>query len=150
MKLNFQVTVDANLDTVWGAFDNPENMRRWQQNFHSHTHLSGKPGKVGAVAELRFNEKGKIVVLTETITERRDKSFLAGTYESAHGRTKIVNRFEKIDENQTRWTSWCNFTFTGFMKLMSPFMSGLIRKRTESDMQRFKLMVETDEAGSST
>lgn len=150
MKLNFQVIIDASLDTVWAAFDNPDNMGRWQQNFHSYTHLSGQRGKVGSVAELRFNEKGKIVVLTETITERREKSFLAGSYESAHGKTIIVNRFETIDENQTRWTSWCNFTFTGFMKLISPFMSGLIRKRTESDMQRFKLMVETDEAGSST
>ncbi len=125
-------------------------MGRWQQNFHSYTHLSGSPGRVGSVAELKFNENGKIVVLTETITERRDKSFLAGTYESARGTTTIVNRFEKSDEGTTSWESWCNFEFTGLMKLMSIFVSGLIRKRTEGDMQRFKLMVETDEAGKSS
>ena len=150
MKLKFEISIDAGLDAVWDAFDNPDNMKRWQKNFHSYTHVSGDPGKPGSVAELKFEENGKIIVLTETITERRDKSFLAGSYESTHGKTMIVNRFEWVDENTTRWISWCNFTFTGFMRLMSPFISGVIRKRTEGDMQRFKLMVETDEAGAST
>jgi len=149
MKLNFEISIDASLETVWSAFDNSDNIGRWQQNFQSHTRLSGAPGKVGSVAELRFKEKGKIVVLTETITERRDKQFLAARYESAHGRATIVNRFEKVDENTTRWSSWCNFTFTGFMRLLAPFVSSAIRKRTEGAMQRFKLMVETDKAGAS-
>jgi len=43
--------------------------------------------------------------------------------------------------------SWCNFSFKGFMKIMALFIAGTIRKRTEDDMHRFKLMVETDEAG---
>lgn len=150
MKLNFEILIDATLDTVWAAFDNPDNMSRWQQNFHSYTHKSGEPGQPGSVAELVYNEKGKMIVLTETMTERRDANFLAGTYESVHGTTVIVNRFEKVDENTTRWASWCNFSFRGFMKFMSLFISGIIRKRTEGDMQRFKLMVESDQAGAST
>ena len=55
--------------------------------------------------------------------------------------------FESIDENTTRWTSWRNFSFKGFMKIMTLFIAGTIHKRTEDDMHRFKLMVETDEAG---
>jgi uncharacterized protein YndB with AHSA1/START domain len=149
VKLNFEILIDASIDTVWAAFDNPDNMGRWQQNFHSYTHKSGDPGQPGSVAELKFDEKGKIVVLTETVTERRAPDFLAGTYESTHGTTIIVNRFEEIDEITTRWASWCRFSFTGFMKFISLFIAGVIRKRTEGDMQRFKLMVETDEAGSS-
>ncbi|MDH3990150.1 MAG: SRPBCC family protein, partial [Gammaproteobacteria bacterium] len=98
------------------------------------------------VAELVFDEKGKKVVLRETITERRVPDFLAGSYESEHGTTIIVNHFEAIDASTTRWSSWCNFTFTGFMKFMSLFIGNVIRKRTEGDMQRFKLMVESDEA----
>jgi hypothetical protein len=33
------------------------------------------------------------------------------------------------------------------MKIMALFIAGTIRKRTEDDMHRFKLLVETDEAG---
>lgn len=66
---------------------------------------------------------------------------------SAHGTTLIVNRFEKIDENSSRWVSWCNFTFKGVMMLMSIFVRGTVRQRTEADMQRFKLLVASDAAG---
>ena len=146
MKLNYEITIDAGLDKVWAAFDNADNMGRWQQSFHSYTPVSGRPGEPGAVAELVFDEKGKKVVLRETITERRVPDLLAGSYESEHGTTIIVNHFEAIDASTTRWSSWCNFTFTGFMKFMSLFIGNVIRKRTEGDMQRFKLMVESDEA----
>lgn len=150
MKLSFAITIDAGVDTVWAAFNDSGNMARWQQNFHSYTHRSGTPGQPGAVAELTFDENGKKVILTETIMERREKSFLAAAYESAGGSTIIVNRFAAIGDNETRWTSWCNFRFRGLMKVMSIFVAATIRKRTEGDMQRFKLMVESDNAGTIT
>lgn len=150
MKLNYEIEIDAGIDVVWSAFTNPANMGRWMQNFESFTPKSGTPGQPGATAEVAFNENGKSVVMLETITERRDPNFLAGTYETAQGTTLIVNHFEAIDDNHTRWASWCNFTFTGFMRFISLFTSGLIRKRTEGDMERFKLMVESDLAGCSS
>lgn len=146
MKLKLESVIDANLDTVWAAFDNPDNMPRWQQNLESFRHISGQAGQPGAVSELVYDEKGKRVVLKQTITERRQPDFIASTYESPMGKTLIVNHFEAIDDRSTRWTAWCNFTFNGFMKIMSLFVSGVIHKRTEGDMQRFKLMVETDHA----
>lgn len=146
MKLKFETVIDASLDTVWAAFDNPANMSRWQQNLVSFDHISGEPGQPGAISELKYDEKGKEVLMRETITERREPDFLAGVYDSRMGKTLIVNHFEAVDENATRWISWCNFTFTGFMKFTSLFVSGIIRRRTEADMQRYKLMVETDQA----
>ena len=147
MKLNYEISIDASLDRVWAAFDNPANMRRWQQNFHSHTHKSGQPGQPGSVGELVFDENGRKVVLKETITERRAPDFLAAIYESGQGSTLVVNHFKAIDANTTHWSSWCNITFRGMMKFMSLFVAGRVRRRTEADMQRFKLMVESDEAG---
>lgn len=146
MKLKFEQEIDASRDTVWAAFDNPDNMPRWQRNLESFKHLSGDAGQPGAVLELTFDEKGRKIVLRETITERRQPDFLAGIYESPMGKTLIVNHFEAIDDNRTRWTAWCNFTFRGLMKVASLFVFGRIRDRTEADMERFKLMVETDRA----
>ncbi len=150
MKLKFETVIDADLDTVWAAFDNPDNMTRWQQNLESFRHVSGEPGQPGAVSQLVYDEKGKKVVMTETISERRQPDFLAGTYDSPMGKVLIVNHFEAIDDDSTRWTAWCNFAFQGFMKIMSLFVGGMIRKRTEGDMQRFKLMVETDRANTAS
>ena len=147
MKLKFEIEIEADINDVWSAFNNPANMRRWMQNFHSFTQTSGEPGQPGAVAELVFDENGKKVVLKETVTERREPDLLAARYESPHGSTIIVNHFESPDDNRTRWSSWCNFTFTGFMKYISFLIARVIRKRTEGDMQRFKLMLESDLAG---
>lgn len=147
VKLNFEQTIDADLPTVWTAFIDPDNMCRWQQDFESYTPKSGVRGQPGATAELILKEGKKKIILKETITERRDPDFLAGSYESANGTTIIVNHFESIDATTTRWTSWRNFSFKGMMKIMAVFVAGSIRKRTEGDMQRFKLLVETSEAG---
>ncbi len=146
MKFKFETVIDADLETVWAAFDNPDNMNRWQQNLESFKLVSGEPGQPGAVSELVYDEKGKKVVMKETITERRQPDFLAGTYESPIGKALIVNHFEAVDQDSTRWSAWCNVTFQGLMKVMSLFVGGAIRKRTEADMLRFKLMVETDQA----
>jgi hypothetical protein len=147
MKLNFEQTIDAGLDTVWAAFNNAANKGRWQKNFASYTHKSGDPGQPGAFSELIFNENGKLLVVNETILECRAPDFLSASYDSKHATTIIVNHFQSVDKNTTGWTSWCNFTFKGFMKIMALFLAGTIRKRTEDDMHRFKLLVETDEAG---
>ena len=146
MKLKLEIVIDASRDTVWAAFDNPDNMTRWQQNLVSLTNISGDPGQPGAVSELVYDENGEKVVLKQTITERRNPDLLAGTYETTIAKTLIVNHFEAVDNSSTRWTSWCNFNLQGFMKFMQLFASGSIRKRTEADMERFKLMVETDKA----
>jgi len=147
MKLNFEQKIDASLETVWAAFNTSSNKERWQQNFESYKHSTGDPGRPGAISELEFNENGKIMTVNETITECREPVFLSASYKSKYASTIIVNHFESIGEDKTRWTSWCNFSFKGFMKIMALFIAGTIRKRTEDDMHRFKLMVETDEAG---
>jgi uncharacterized protein YndB with AHSA1/START domain len=146
MKLNFEQIIDADRQTVWAAFENPGNMTRWQQNLESYSHISGVLGQPGAKAELTYNEGSRKITLTETVTERREPDLFAGTYESVHGTTLIVNHFAAIDENTTRWSSWCNFRFRGFMRFASLFVASAIRKRTEGDMQRFKLLVESDVA----
>lgn len=146
MKLKMEQVIDADLDTVWAAFDNPDNLPRWHRNLTSFRHVSGDAGQPGAVSELTYREDGRNVVFTETITERRQPDFLAGTYESPMSKSLIVNHFDAIDDNATRWTVWCNFSFTGFMRVMSLFVFDKIRERMEGDMERFKLMVESDRA----
>jgi len=146
MKLKFELTIDANRDKVWAAFDNPDNMTKWQPSLAPFTPVSGIPGQPDSVSKLVYKENGKQIVMTETITERRKPDFMAGVYETDFGKSLVVNRFEAIDENTTRWLSWCNFSFKGVMRFMSLFLAGSIRKRTEADMGRFKLLVETENA----
>lgn len=148
MKMNHECLIRAGLDVVWATFDDPNNLSRWQPTLESITQVSGQPGRPGAVAELVYNEKGKRVVMTETVTERRQPYFLAGIYDSAWASSLIVNHFEEIDENTTRLVSYSNMKFKGIMKFMSLLAAKSIRNRIEEDLNRFKLLVETEAAGS--
>jgi len=143
LKTKFEVIISADRDTVWQAFDDPDNMVKWQPTLKSFAHKSGPRGEVGSVAELVYEENGREIVMTETITEKRKPDFMAGIYESKWGNALIVNYFASVEGNKTRWVGHANHRFKGFMKLMSLFIRKSICERTESDMQRFKLLVES-------
>ena len=148
MKMKYEADIQASRDFVWAAFDNPDNLSRWQPTLESFTHQSGEPGHPGAVSELVYDENGKKITMTATVTERREPHFLAGTYDNAWATTLIVNHFEEIDDNKTRFISYTNMNFKGIMKIMSLLVAKSIRARAEADLNRFKLLVETDAAGS--
>jgi uncharacterized protein YndB with AHSA1/START domain len=147
MKMRYETVIRANRDLVWETFDNPDNLPRWQPTLKSFTHLVGEPGQPGAVSELIYDENGKKVTMTETITERQKPHFMAGTYDNDWATSLIVNHFEEIDENTTRFISYTNMKFKGIMKVMSLFIIISIRARIAADLGRFKLLVETEAAG---
>jgi len=147
MKIQFEIIINANLSNVWGVFVDHDQRARWQRDFHAYEQVSGSAGHPGSVAKLTFIVNDQKRKLTESITERRDASFLAASYASDDGTSLIVHKFAEIDKNQTHWASWGNFRFRGIAKITSLFKANAIRNRMEGDMQRFKLLLETDVAG---
>ena len=143
MKVTNEVTIDADRKTVWRVFDNPDNLSKWQPTLRSFTHRSGTPGQPGAVSEVVYDENGRDVVMTETMTERREPDFMAGSYDSSWSKAIIVNHFETIGDNQTRWAIYANHQFKGIFKVLGLFFRKSIVGRTEEWMQRFKLLVES-------
>ena len=146
MKFRHEIIIDADLQSVWAAFDNPQNMKAWQPTLESFTRKSGEDGQPGATAELVYDENGRKVKLVETVTERREPHFMAGTYRSDVGNALIVNHFENLGDNRTRWTMYGNHAFTGIFRFLSIFFAGSVRKRNEAMMNNFKLFAETQQA----
>jgi len=146
MKIDSEIVIDADRETVWAAFDNADNMTKWQPTLKSFTHKSGPKGEPGSVAELVYDENGREFVLVERMTEKRKPDFMAGTYESQWSTAIIVNHFESVDDGRTRWKFFANHRFRGIMRFLAIFMRGSICRRMEDDMQRFKLLVESEQA----
>ncbi|MDJ0938352.1 MAG: SRPBCC family protein [Woeseiaceae bacterium] len=146
MKIQTDVIINADIETVWKAFDNPDNMTRWQPTLTSFKHESGERGRPGAISTLVYDENGREVVMMEEVTERRAPHFMASSYDSDWGKAIIVNHFEKVGDSQTRWVAYWRHVFRGMRRLLAIFMVKSMQKRVEDDMQRFKLMVESDQA----
>ncbi len=146
MKIKVEAEIRASRDFVWAVFDNPDNLPRWQPTLESFTHQTGEAGQPRVSSELVYNENGKKITMTETVTERRKPQFMAGIYESARTTSLIVIHLEEIDDNTTRFVSYTNMKFKGIMRILSVFVGNSVRIRAEADLNRFKLLVETDAA----
>ena len=88
--------------------------------------------------------------MTETITARREPDFLGGTYKSKWGAIIVFDNFEETQDGKTLWKKNMNYVFRGVMKVKAIFMRESICSRTDTDMNRFKLLVETEVANKSS
>jgi uncharacterized protein YndB with AHSA1/START domain len=145
MKLTIETDLNRSRAEVWRAFDNPENMKKWQPTLKTFEPQSGVPGQPGAVSKLTYDENGREVVLIETVTSRNAPAEFSGTYAAPGVDNTISNRFVELDQGRTRWIMETEFHFQGWMKLLTPFMKGMLRKRTEANVQLFKKLLETGE-----
>jgi len=144
MKIRSEVIIDATLKEIWRIFDNPDNMTKWQPTLKSFRTIEGEQGQPGAISELIYEENGREFRMIEHVTERREPYFMAGTYASDWGTAIVVNQFEDVGMGRTRWVAWWNHRSRGFMRFLSPFMKRSMANRLDDDMQRFKLMVESE------
>jgi hypothetical protein len=80
------------------------------------------------------------------VTDKRRPSFIAGNYVTDSSDAVVVNQFEELESGQTKWTVFANYRFKGTARFFAVFGTGTIRKRTISNMERFKLFVETRRA----
>jgi len=145
MHQSFEVALERDRAAVWKAFDNPDNMKKWQPTLESFERVSGTPGQPGAVSRLTYKEGKRTIVLTETITLRREPEEFGGTYDSGTALNEIHNRFEEAGARRTRWIVTSDFQFRGFWRLLGPLLRGAIRKRTIEDLSRFKQKLESGE-----
>jgi hypothetical protein len=143
MKFSLELPIKKSRAEVWKAFDNVENMSKWQPSLKKFENVSGMPGQPGAVSILTYEEGAREFTLTEKITFRAEPERFDGVYENDFADNSIKNTFIAVSENETRWKMDVEFTFkTLIMKVVGPLMKKNFVARSEKDMQRFKEIVE--------
>lgn len=142
IRFTTELVLERPIADVWRAFDNPENMSRWQPTLESFEPVSGTPGQPGAVSRLTYLEGKRQMVLVETITARREPGHFAGTYDSGMAINRMVNHFIALDTGRTHWKIECEFVFSGVWRLLTPFFRAPIERRTRTDVERFKECLE--------
>ena len=144
MNYTLAVDIDCPLDEVVRLMDDPENMSKWQPGLLRWEHLRGEPGEPGAQMKLYYDMNGRKMEMIETILKRNLPDAFHTAYE-ASGVTNIQhNRFEALDDGQTRWTSANEFKFKGLMRFMGLFMRDAFPKQTRRIMESFKAFAEAE------
>ena len=145
MKYTCEIIIDLPIEKTIKIFDNPENLKKWMIGLESFEHISGVPGQSGAHSRLTFNENGRKLEMTETITVRKLPDEFSSIYETRGVKNITVNRFIDGGSEKTRWISDHEVNFTGIMKLMGTLMRGVFPKRTKKYMMSFKKFAESEE-----
>lgn len=143
MEFRFEFPLSRSRAEVWRAFDNPDNLRKWQPSLVSFVPVSGTPGQPGAISTLTYRDGNRTILMTETITLRREPEEFSGTYRSSMGTSTIHNQFESTGPASTRWLVTARYQFHGLWRLLSPFFKGTIRKRMDEELTRFKTQLES-------
>jgi uncharacterized protein YndB with AHSA1/START domain len=143
MKLRKEIIIDADRETVWRIFDDPEYTRMWQPELKSQTLLSGAADEVGAKYELIYDHKGSDLRVVATLTEKREFEVMAAILDSDWSQTTIANRFESTADHRTLWILELEYCFKGIHKFAALFARKSMRSRSEDEMQRFKQLAES-------
>ena len=144
MKFKLELPIHKPRADVWKAFDNTENIKKWQPTLIKFEPVSGTPGQPGAISKLTYEEGGREFTLIEKITHRDEPSSFDGIYENNFTDNIVRNKFIERGQHQTLWVTETEFRFkTLIMKIMGPMMKKNFIARTQKDMERFKEMAES-------
>ncbi len=143
MHYTCEITIDLPRDRMVEILDQPENMQHWPRGLLSYRQLSGQPGQEGAQMELEYQMGKRQLVMVETIIKRNMPFEFHGTYDTKGVHNIQKNYFEALDDGRSRWTSECEFQFSGFMmKLMGWLMPGAFKKQSMKYLEDFKQFAE--------
>jgi len=144
MNYSTKIDIDLPIERVIELFDSSDNLPKWQPQLESFEHVSGEPGKPGAKSKMKYKMGKREIEMIETITVNNLPDEFSGTYDAKGVHNLVQNRFVKLDENKTEWISENTFEFSGFMSIMSKFMSGAFKKQTQKYLQQFKDFAEAE------
>lgn len=148
MKFSCQVTINLPREQVVKLWDNADNLKKWQEGLVSFEHETGEPGAVGATSKIIYKQgKGQFEMIETILSNNLPEEFVGEYYHKDMTNT-MVNKFQEISEDQTKWTADIHYSaFRGFFpNLMGIFFKGMFRKQTQKWLDRFKTFAE-NEAG---
>jgi len=144
MKFKLETIINKPQANVWSAFNNIENLQKWQPTLTTHELLSGTPGQPDATTKLTYEEGGREFSLVEKIIHRAEPNELDGVFESIYADNVVRNNFIEQSTDQTLWVVETEYTFkTLLMKVMGNVLKKNYVRRTQREMERFKEMTES-------
>ncbi len=144
MKFACTTEIDVPIKKAVELFDNPANLKYWQQGLVSYEHISGTPGQAGAKSKIVIKSGKHIIELIETITVKNLPHEMTGLYEHKHMVNTMTNRFSSLGENKTRYEAEIHYTkFIGFLpKMMALLLPGVFKKQVQQTIDNFKFFAE--------
>jgi ligand-binding SRPBCC domain-containing protein len=137
-----RVTINKPRDVVWAYFVDQKNLSNWLPKVKSIENISGEPMTAGSKFKMTFEEDGREIVMTETMTEVKDKEVFAFILENeimkANARLTFIDKGDSTEVVE-------NNTFEGgniFWKSLFVLMKSSMAKNSAEAYNKLKTNVE--------
>lgn len=147
MKFAGSLTINKSRQVVTELFTDPSHMHKYQDGFKRKELQSGIENKKGAISMIYFDQKGRKMVLKETIINNNLPLSFKALYEHKHMDNTMVCNFEELDGQSTLF----NYEFeyikikSFVSKVMMKLVPSMFQKPAHRWMRQFKNFVETYE-----
>ena len=144
MKYTCSVDIGLPIERVVEIWTDETHFEKWQDGFQSINHFEGQRNSIGAKSRILFQQGKRKIELTETILSNNLPEEKKALYEHIHMINTQTTKFEKINENQTRYISEVEYTqFIGFMpQLMAKLFPRMFKQQSQKWMNQFKEFTE--------
>lgn len=144
MKYSHEITIDLPREKVVELFNNQENAFKWMEGLESWDQLSGSPGEEGAKSRLKYQTKRGEMIIDEEITKKELPEMINFVFTSKGVTNWNDNRFESLNDNQTKWVQSNVFKCKGMVKIFAALMPGAFKKQSLKYMNDFKQFAEKE------
>ncbi|MCM3666748.1 SRPBCC family protein [Mesobacillus subterraneus] len=137
-----EIKINCPIDRVSKYAANPDNAPEWYVNIDSAEWKTDKPLRIGS--RIAFNAKflgRELAYIYEIVEYIPGKKLVMRTSEGPFP-METTYTWEAIDQNTTIMTLRNQGKPSGFSKLISPFMSSMMKKANNKDLKRIKEILE--------
>jgi uncharacterized membrane protein len=141
-KFKISVVVNSPVETVYQAFIDPENMLKWTKDLERIEIVNGKFGEIGATMHMHYNQNGRKNVLEDTLLfldpGKKIKSRVSGGGLIAHVESSFIPRLNETEMIM----SWNGKGINIIVTIILAFLKNKIKKGAQSELEKFKELVE--------
>ncbi len=146
MTYTDSVEIEVSLDRVSEIFSDPSNRIEWMDGIEAYEAKSGRPGREGFVSEMVFNNSGREMVMTATVTENNLPASFTERIEASHVTIIVESTFMSIAPDRTQYTSKQSYQFKGLInKVMGFVLQRIFKNQTRAHLEGFKRFAEKDD-----
>ena len=129
-------------EVITEAFLDPDNAVYWTKDLERFEVISREPGLVGSVAHLHYIQTDKRYILEDVMKEYIPNEYFKSEVTGGGLRAQVETWLREKNGNTEVMIKWSGSGNTLMMRILLPFLRGVMRQQMRSELECFKSLVE--------